>query len=212
MKLSGAESITCLGVLSIKIQPANRIWNISKIKLQKSIRWLFKGKPFLINNPFYLYTIHISIATYNVAWGSTYMTNLKELSSQPKHAMGISCNKSKFEHTKQLFPSNKILNVYKLNIVNVATFMHKVNPKTALNIFLSRFQKPSHSYPTRFSEFNYVQPTRKIKTSKYSNSFRGPYIWNKFLSSEEKQITTMHKFKTMTKLRLLFLKNDLAFF
>ena len=140
------------------------------------------------------------------------MTNLKELSSQPKHAMGISCNKSKFEHTKQLFPSNKILNVYKLNIVNVATFMHKVNPKTALNIFLSRFQKPSHSYPTRFSEFNYVQPTRKIKTSKYSNSFREPYIWNKFLSSEEKQITTMHKFKTMTKLRLLFLKNDLAFF
>ena len=32
--------------------------------------------------------------------------------------------------------------------------MYKVNQKTAPNIFLSRFQKPSHSYPTRFSELN----------------------------------------------------------
>ena len=112
---------------------------------------------------------------------------------------------------KQSFQSNKILNVQKLNIVNVTTFIYKVNPKTALSIFLSRFQKPSHSYPTRFLELNYVQPTRKIKTSKYSISIRGPYIWNSFLSSKEKKITTMHKFN-LTKLRLLFLENDLVFF
>ena len=160
----------------------------------------------------YYSCIHSYINYTNVAWGSTYMTNLKELSSQQKDAMRIICNKWKFEHTKQLFQSNKILNVYKLNIVNVATFLYKVNPKTAPNIFLSRFQKPSHSYPTRFSELNYVQPTSKIKTSKYSISIRGPYIWNSFLSSEEKQITTMHKFKTITKSRLLFLENELAFF
>ena len=90
--------------------------------------------------------------------------------------------------------------------------MYKVNPKTAPNIFLSRFQKPSHSYPTRFSELNYAQPTYYIKTSKFSISISGPYIWNSFLSSEEKQITTMHKFKTITKPRLLFLGNELAFF
>ena len=90
--------------------------------------------------------------------------------------------------------------------------MYKVNPKTAPNIFLSRFQKPSHSYPTRFSELNYVQPTRKIKTSKCSILIRGPYIWNSFLSPEGKQITTMHKFKTITKSRLLSLENDFVFF
>ena len=32
--------------------------------------------------------------------------------------------------------------------------MYKVNQKTAPNIFLSRSQKPSHSYPTRFTELN----------------------------------------------------------
>ena len=80
----------------------------------------------------------------------------------------MQCNKGKFEHTKQFFQSNKILNVYKLNILNVATFMYKVNQKSVPNVFLSMFQKPSHFYPTRFSELNYVQPVHNIKTSKYS--------------------------------------------
>ena len=79
--------------------------------------------------------IHSYINYANVAWGSTYMTNLKELSSQQKHAMRIICNKWKFEHTKQLFQSNKILNVYKLNIVNVATFMYKVSQKLLWTFF-----------------------------------------------------------------------------
>ena len=68
--------------------------------------------------------------------------------------MSITCNKMKFEHTKQLFQSNKILRVYKLNILNVATFIYKVNQKTVSNVFLSRFQKPSHFFPTRFSELD----------------------------------------------------------
>ena len=38
-----------------------------------------------------------------------------------------------------------------------------------------------------------------------------PHIWNSFLSSEEKEITTMHKFKAIIKSRLLFLENELAF-
>ena len=49
--------------------------------------------------------------------------------------MRIICYKGKFRHTKQLFQSNKILNVYKLNILNVATFTYKVNQKAAPNIF-----------------------------------------------------------------------------
>ena len=82
----------------------------------------------------------------------------------------------RWAYTEQLFQSNKILNLYKLNNLNVAPFMFEVNQKTAPNIFLSRFQKPSNSYPTRFSELNYLQPVRNIKTSKYSISIRGPYI------------------------------------
>ena len=127
-------------------------------KIAKTIGLLFEAKPFLnkqsLLSLYYLY-IHSYINYANVHCGSTYMTNVKKLFSQQNYAMRIICNKEKFKHTKQLFQSNKILNVYKLNIViNVATFMYKVNTKTAPNIFLSRFQKPSNSYPARFSELN----------------------------------------------------------
>ena len=150
--------------------------------------------------------IHSYINCANVAWGSTYMTNLKRLSSQQKHAIRIICSKGKFEHIKQLFQLNKILNVYKLNILNVATFMYKVNQKTATNIQASK----TVSFLS-YSKLNYVQPIHNIKSSKYSISIRGPYIWNIFLSSEEKQ-STIKKFNAITKSRLLFLENELAFF
>ena len=82
--------------------------------------------------------------------------------------------------------------------------MYKVNQKTDPNIFLSRLQKPSHFYQTRF----YVLLIHDIKTSKHSISIREPYIWNSFLGAKEKKIITMHKFKAMTKSRLLLLENE----
>ena len=59
------------------------------------------------------------------------MTNLKKLSVRQRLARRIICKKGNFEHTKQLLQSNKICNVYKLNILHGATFMYKVNQKTA---------------------------------------------------------------------------------
>ena len=96
--------------------------------------------------------------------------------------------------------------------LNVAIFMYKINQKIAPNIFLARSQKPSHSYPTRLSEYNYLKPIHNIKRSKYSISVRGPYIWHSFLSPKERQITTMYKFKATTTSKLLFLENELVFF
>ena len=82
-------------------------------------------------------------------------------------------------------------------------FMYKVNQKTTPNIFLSRFQKTVSFYPTRFSKLNLVQLIPDLKTSKYLISIRRSYIWNSFLIPEEKEITTMHKFKAITKPRML---------
>ena len=111
--------------------------------------------------------IHSYINYANVTWESTYMTNVKILISRQKHVMRIICNKRKFEHTKQLFYLNKILNVYKLNILYFGTFTYKVNQKTAPNVvvvfFFSIFQKPCHFYPTRFSELSSIQPIYKLK-------------------------------------------------
>ena len=111
-----------------------------------------------------------------------------------------------------MFKSSKILNVYKLNIFNTAVFMHKIQGKSAPSIFLRKFRKPSHSYPTRFSHLNYVKPIPKLNKCKYRISYRGPFIWNNFLSTTDKQIADVAKFKAATKSKILALKNEISFF
>ena len=41
--------------------------------------------------------------------------------------------------------------------------MHRVENKTAPSIFLTKFCKPSHAYPTNFSAHNFLVPTFKLK-------------------------------------------------
>ena len=57
----------------------------------------------------------------------------------------------------------KILNIYQLNILSNIIFMHRVENKTAPSIFLTKFCKPSHPYPTNFSAHNFLVPTLKLK-------------------------------------------------
>ena len=143
----------------------------------------------------------------------TCRTNLKRINSQQKHVLRIIFNKSKFEHTSELFKSSKILNVYKLNIFNTAVFMHKIQGNSAPSIFLSKFRKPSLSYPTRFSYLNYIKPIPKLDNKcKYEISYRGPFIWNNFLGTANKQNTYVTKFKAVTKSKLFSLKNEVSFF
>ena len=54
----------------------------------------------------------------------------------------IQVNCSNLEHTNELFKSSKIL--------NVSVFTHKTQGKSTPNIFLPKFKKSSHIYPTRF--------------------------------------------------------------
>ena len=86
-----------------------------------------------------------------MAWRSTYMTNLKKKkkNSQQEHALSNISNKGKFERTCHLFQSNKILNVYQLNVLINLLFMHKIEIKTTPYLFLSNVQVATHIYPTR---------------------------------------------------------------
>ena len=63
-------------------------------------------------------------------------------------------------HTNEPFKSQKILNIYKLNILSVAVFMHQITNKTAPVTFSGSFEKISHGCPTNFSQFNYKTPNR----------------------------------------------------
>ena len=68
--------------------------------------------------------IHSYLNYANLPWGSNHLMNLKKLRSQQKHAIRIVHNKAKSEHTKELFKLANLLNLYKLNILSIAVYMH----------------------------------------------------------------------------------------
>ena len=126
-------------------------------KIAKNIGLMYRAKPFLYKESllalYYSY-IHSYLNYANLPWSSTYLTNLKKLRSQQKHAIRVVHSKTKFEHTKELFKSVSVLNLYKLNILSIAVFMHRVHTKTSPPVFTGNFQKISHLYSTRSSTLN----------------------------------------------------------
>ena len=76
--------------------------------------------------------------------------------------------------------------MYQLNIFNNLLFLHRVKNGKAPNVFLSKFLRLSHHYPTSFSQNNYIVPSSKLTKSKYRRTIRAPKLWNIILNIEEK--------------------------
>ena len=202
------EFITFLEV----ILDENRNWKEhikhTKNKIAKNLGILYKARPFLERNALLaLYDSYIQtyINYANIACGSTCRTNLKKINSQQKHAIRIIFNRNKFEHTREIFKEQKILNIYQLNQYKpniyqlYIIFMHRVESKTAPSIFLTKFCKPSHVYPTNFSAHNFLVPTFKLKNSMYRVSIRGLLLWNNILTTAGKTQESLPKFRTTIK-------------
>ena len=135
-----------------------------------------------------------------------------KLLSQQIHAIRIVNNKTRFEHIKELFNSQKILNIYKLDILSTAIFIHKVYNETAPATFFKLFQRVSYPYPTGFSKLCLKIPKTNLAKCKYRISSRGVLIWNNFLSHYEKQIESSSLFKSIVKLKLLAFENEITYF
>ena len=132
----------------------------------------------------------------------------------------VTVRKDKFSHTKELFVQNNVFNVYQLiNILNSLIFMHKVKIETVAVVFLPKFEKLAHPYPTNFSKLNYIKLTSQLSRSKYRISVRGPALWNEFLTDSEKEIENisllkvkMSLFKSKVIFKLFSYENEVIFF
>ena len=126
-KVERVKSIKFLGVLLDE----NLSWKdhikCVENRAAKNIGLLYRAKLFLDKNlllTLYYSYIHSYLNYANLLWGSTNRANLKKLLSHKKHAVRIINNKTRFDHTYELFKSQKILNISKLNILSVAVFMY----------------------------------------------------------------------------------------
>ena len=120
-------------------------------------------------------------------------------------------NMNRFYRSKELFESCEIFNLYKLNLLNIAVFMHNTKSRSALSSFLEKFDQPSHSHQTRFSNGNYRKPQIKLRKCRFHISISGPAIWNDLIGSTEKEIQSSSLFKTKIKSKLLNFENEVTF-
>ena len=153
--------------------------NIPKTKFLKNIGILYKERDNVSKESLlslYYAHIHTYVNYANLAWASTIRTNLKKIHSQQKHVFRIVFHKDKCSGTKELFVQNKDLNVYQLNIFNNLISRHKVKAETAPAVFLPKFHKPVHPYPTNSSKLNHIKPTSQLRRSTYGISLRGPAL------------------------------------
>ena len=91
---------------------------------------------------------------------------------------------------KKLFKSTNVQNIYKLNILSVAVFMHRVHTRASPPVFTGFFQKIFHLYSTRSSNLNISKSKTNLKLAKtkYRISIRGSTIWKKFIEACLKSI------------------------
>ena len=90
--------------------------------------------------------------------------------------------------------------------------MHKVSNDVAPLIFNYLLKNPLHKYPTNFSHSNFSLNKCSSNSTKYSISFRGPKLWNEFLKTDEKQISSYNLFSRKVKSKLLDSENDVRYF
>ena len=90
--------------------------------------------------------------------------------------------------------------------------MHHVENKTTPSIFLTKFCKPSHAYPTNFSAHSVLVRTLKLKKSNYRVSIKGLLLWNSILTAVEKTQESLPKFRATIKKTLFSMINEINYF
>ena len=104
----------------------------------------------------YFFSFFHSYLNYgNIAWASTSKAKLKKIACKQKEAVRVVNNDN--ADIKELMFKMKVLNIYKLNIYQVLTFMFKIKTNTAPLVFRTQFKESQHTYPTRCSKNSFVE-------------------------------------------------------
>ena len=135
---------------------------------------------------------------------------MKKIASKQKEAVRVVNNDN--ADIKELMFKMEVLNIYKLNIYQVLTFMFKIKTNTAPLVFRTQRKEIQHTYPTRCSKNSFVENQLVYSQTKFSVSSRGPRLWNNISDQQQKAILHETIFKESVKLPLLLLENEIRLF
>ena len=105
-----------------------------------------------------------------------------------------------------------ILNVYQVNILQHLLFMFKVENSISPRVFHQVFSLIDHLYPIKVFDNNFKICDFSLKLRRFAIGFRGPTIWNKFLTESEKCYTNIDVFKNKIEEKILTFSNEFLLF
>ena len=143
------------------------------------------------------------LMNYNIVWGGFSVYSLQKLFLLQKRAIRAITKTNHLTHTQQLFKKLKILNIFYINKLQLASFMFSYSKQLLPNNFHDYFEYNSNinKYKTRNSNKMYV-PFYNFNFSRTTVSFKGPQLWNE-LPNVLKEISTVLVFRKKYKCYLL---------
>ena len=184
-------------------------------KIAKNIGLLYRAK-YLLNESslkcMYFVYIHSYLNYANITWASSYRTKLKAIYLLQKCTVRIVFNENNMTHSRPLLRSLNALNIYQINLFEHLRFMYNFNKKETPIIFNNLIKKAIHKYQTKFSKNSFSLKTFFLNGSKYCISFRGPKVWNDFLTNEEKEINSYLLFSKTIISKLIETEEELRYF
>ena len=124
---------------------------------------------------------------------------MKTISYKQKQAAHIVFDEDRLYHSRPLLQRLNALNVYQINLFQHLNFMHRLSIDNLPKNFNNTFKKPGHKYSTKFSICDYSLKKHSLKSSKFAVSYRGPELWNEFLSNKENKIESQILFQKRVK-------------
>ena len=151
-------------------------------KISKSVGIIAKARFYLSSQTLMIlyYSLVYPFLTYcNVAWSSTYCSNLNCIYLLQKRLVRLITKAHYLANTAPLFSQLKVLDIFSINSFSVATFMysyhHNLLPNSFHDLFLSSNQV--HQYETRLAS-QYRPHFCRTNIKQFSILYRGPKIWN----------------------------------
>ena len=151
-------------------------------KILKSVGIIAKARFYLSSQT--LMTLYYSLVypflTYcNVAWSSTYCSNLNCIYLLQKRLVRLITKAHYLANTVPLFSQLKVLDLFSINSFSVATFMYSYHHNLLPNIFHDLFLSSNqvHQYETRLAS-QYRPHFCRTNIKQFSILYRGPKIWN----------------------------------
>lgn len=167
-------------------------------KISKSVGVIHRSRFYLLTKTklSLYYTLIYPYITYcNIAWSSTYVTNINRIFYLQKRAVRAITNSNFRAHSAPLFLRLGILDIFKVNSLYVARFMFCYHNQLLPPIFFNLFTRNNqiHDYNTR-SAINYRTHACRINLKKFTILYQGPKIWNS-LPINIKNSISLYSFK-----------------